>query len=126
MGSGTPMMPVEEGSTCPASMPTCPAVSAHMASASRSPPGPVQALALPLLTTTRLKDDLVRTRLRSRTVTLGLLMRFLVNRAAAAAGRIGHDQRQVLAAALLDAAGHPGEAEAGHPRRRYCLPWHRL
>ena len=52
MGSGTPMMPVEEGSTCRASMPTCPAVSAHMASASRSPPGPVQALALPLLTTT--------------------------------------------------------------------------
>ena len=48
-GSGSPMTPVEKGSTCDASQPAAAATRAQQASASRRPLSPVPALALPEL-----------------------------------------------------------------------------
>src|SRR3712207_119022 len=46
------MIPVDDGNTSPASHPNTPAASSHIRRASRMPWRPVQALALPALTTT--------------------------------------------------------------------------
>ena len=50
IGSGVPMIPVEQTSTCSAAMPSASAAAALIASASARPGAPVPALALPELT----------------------------------------------------------------------------
>ena len=50
--SGTPMTPVEQTSTCSARQPSSAAARSTVASTAASPAGPVQALALPELSTT--------------------------------------------------------------------------
>ena len=51
IGSNLPMIPVEEGRICEDWQPATSAARRHMVMASRNPRGPVQALALPELTT---------------------------------------------------------------------------
>ena len=60
-GKGSRITPVEKGSTCSMSQPTCAATAAHTASASSRPCAPVPALALPvLITSARMPFSLVK------------------------------------------------------------------
>src|SRR3989338_3187660 len=85
MGSGTPISPVEEGSTSPGSIRRRRAASRHMASASLSPLAPVQALALPLFITTAWIFPPLSRFTPARTA--GDLTALVVKSAAAVAGR---------------------------------------
>src|SRR3989338_5233283 len=85
MGIATPIIPVEEGITSPGSIPSLAPTSRHIISASRTPPAPVHALALPLLTTTAwMNPRLIRLIPTSTGAALTLLV---VKSAAAVAGR---------------------------------------
>src|SRR4051794_21182767 len=80
------MMPVDEGKISRGAQPAMLAAMAHMRRASRRPWRPVQALALPLLTTMPHRRDLVAARFARPTVTPGETTRLVVNAAAALAG----------------------------------------
>ncbi len=86
IGSRWPMTPVEATRTSVRSAPSASAVSATMRRASARPPGPVQALALPLLTTTARTRPLPRRSIARDTRTGAAATRLRVNTAAALAG----------------------------------------
>src|SRR5258705_10285976 len=92
------MMPVDEGSTCSAAhSSTSPAI-VHIRRASRSPCHPVQALALPALTTTARSRPPATC---SRPTLIGAANTLLVVKTAAAAAGVSHASRPTSGACLL-------------------------
>src|ERR1700722_516009 len=85
-GSGTPITPVEQTTTCCAPQPSVSATRSAVAREATMPPGPTEQLALPELTMmARIAPAEARTCSRERT-TGGACTRFCVNTAAADAG----------------------------------------
>ena len=84
-GSGTPMRPVEQTSTCFSLIPSAPAVARAMRCAARMPGRPVQALALPLFRT--MARTCVERRCTVDTRTGAAFTLFVVNVAAPTAAR---------------------------------------